>query len=85
MSAQADRVSLRSEHGRHQLVVDEARGTAQLYIENVSRAGDFWLTVSSIDKAATPVGYLRFREVSSHIFELVEVRPADGSLRMRRA
>ena len=68
------------EYGRFELQPGDINDTHQMYIEDIHRSGDFWLTLSNPQTKAGPIGYLRFREIAPHIFELAEVRPGRGPL-----
>ena len=70
------------EYGRFQLCLDTEAYTAGLFLENVNRAGEHWLTLALRNEPHCPIGYLRLRPISpnSHIFEVAEVRPANGPL-----
>ncbi len=71
----------RNEFGRWQMRVDFETDTVCLYIENVNREGEHWLTLGMLE-SFNPKGYLRLRPISpgTHVFEVVEVRPAIGPL-----
>ena len=71
-----------NEYGRFQLRINTEAGTASLLLENVNRKGEHWLTLALPVAPTSPVGYLRLRPVNpgSDIFEIVEVRPANGPL-----
>ncbi len=75
-------MSKRNEYGRFQLCIDTESGTATLLLENVNRKDEHWLTLVDQTKPHRPIGYLRLGPISpnSHVFEVVEVRPASGSL-----
>ncbi len=70
------------QYGRFQLSIDAETGTTALLLENVNRADEHWLTLALRDAPHCPIGYMRLRPVSSelHMFEVVEVRPANGPL-----
>ena len=70
------------EHGRFELRTDPETGTCLLFIENVNRSGEHWLTLTDIENFGRPIGYVRLVPVSrdSHTFEIAELRPATGPL-----
>lgn len=70
------------EYGRIQFTVDPATGVATVHIENTQRSGHFWLPIGTPRSHHLPIGYLRLREIKpgSRLFELAEMRPADGPL-----
>ncbi len=71
-----------NEYGRFQLLLDPKADTAQLFIENVNRTGEHWLTLALPNNPYAPIGYLRLRPMKpdSPMFQVVEVRPATGPL-----
>ena len=71
-----------NEYGRFQLLLDPKADTAQLFIENVNRTGEHWLTLALPNNPYAPIGYLRLRPMKpdSPMFQVVDVRPATGPL-----
>ena len=71
-----------NEYGRFQLLLDPKADTAQLFIENVNRTGEHWLTLALPNNPYAPIGYLRLRPMkpNSPMFQVVDVRPATGPL-----
>ena len=71
-----------NEYGRFQLLLDPKADTAQLFIENVNRTGEHWLTLALPSNPYAPIGYLRLRPMKpgSPMFQVVDVRPATGPL-----
>ena len=70
------------EHGRFMISIDNEAGTAQLIMENVNRKDEHWLTLSHFNNAYIPIGCMRLCPIGSpdsHMFAIVELRPANGS------
>jgi len=68
-----------NQYGRFQIIDDHKNGTVTLCVENVNRDEDHWLTLS-YGGSRRPVGYLFFKRIGPHLFEVTEVRQADGPL-----
>ena len=75
-------MSQKNEYGRFHLMIDTEADTVTLVMENVNRKDEHWLTLTKLGEPYEPMGYLRLRSISpdSHVFEVVEVRPAHGPL-----
>ena len=72
----------KNEYGRFQLHPGRRPDTHHLYIENVNRADDHWLTLSDW-RGGEPIGYIKLTCIGQHMFEVVEVRSATAPLRLQ--
>lgn len=58
-------------------------GTSNLIIENTDRDEDHWVSLSSWyggDRSEFPIGWLFFKRIAPHTFELTEVRQGGAPL-----